>query len=214
MALQLFGKPEKYEPASLTVEGKASREQETNFLAFGDVQPSHAGKEYATAANPKNVDGSTNWAVQLDDTFAKPGVWKYRYQNIAPKTGGVYGTGYIDMGVSKKDRVELKTGSELMGGISEMLARNDGDETTGFGYQFTNDFAYENYGYKEQAKKEKMQAQAINGFKDGDTSVCPEGMSWNGMGCFPAFGGGGACAFGWEKNEDGRCELSKRQHIA
>lgn len=217
MALQLFGKPEKYAPASLSEEGKSMRKAETNFLTFKDVRSKRAGKEYQTAADPKNPDGSTNWAVQLDDTFAQPGVWKFRYHNIAPDVSGVSGFGYIDKGVPEEYRVELQRGAELMSAKRE-LALRDGDEAVSLSNSFElGNFGYEQYGYKEQGsganRVENMQAQAINGFRSGDTSICPAGLTWNGLGCVPETGGQGICAFGWE-SKNGRCELTTRQHIA
>jgi hypothetical protein len=119
----------------------------------------------------KKADGSPDWAVQLDDTFAKPGVWQFKYKNIAPPT--TEGTGYMDMGVAENRRVELATGyaEELMRG--KAMAR-------------TNDFEYANYGFKQTGVA---------------PSVKKERMS-------------GECEFGWHLNEDGRCQLDRKQRIA
>lgn len=185
MSLNLFGKPSQFATAPASAATKSHRQSETNFLAFSDPQSAHANpKEFMSAEAvtkfertqhrvplAKNADGSPDWAVQLDDTFAKPGVWQFRYKNIAPPV--TQGTGYIDMGVPANRRVELASG------YADELMRGKHDSRT-------LDFEYANYGYKEQGiapsvKKEAMSAE---------------------------------CEFGWHLNQDGRCQLDRKQRIA
>jgi len=176
MSLNLFGKPPQFASTPMSAATSGHRASETNFLAFTDAQSQHANsKEFMSAEAvtkfertqhrvpmAKNADGSPDWAVQLDDTFAKPGVWQFKYKNIAPPI--TQGTGYIDMGVPENRRVELATGyaEELMSGKS--MAR-------------TNDFEYANYGYKEQgiapaAKKEAMSGQCEFGWHLNSDGRC------------------------------------------
>lgn len=153
MSLQLFGSTPAIEPMPLTAKARQMRKNQTNFLALSGPK---RGTEKMTG------DGSSiDWAKELDDTFAKPGVWQFRYQSIAPR--GATGTGYIDMGVPKSKRVELQYGHKS--GQALVKARMGQPHTA---------WQYESYGYHEKATgyapEEKNTAE-----HDGDEEVCPAG---------------------------------------
>lgn len=128
MSLQLFGSDVDIKPMPLTEEARTMREKDTNFLAF-----------YPKKENMGGEVANKDWAKELDDTFAKPGVWAFRYQSIAPQP--LTGTGYIDMGVPKNKRVELQYGHKS--GQQLTHARMG---------QPHNAWAYQSYGYTEQAR--------------------------------------------------------------
>ena len=72
-----------FPPAELDNYAKQMRDKQTNFLAFNKTMPKYMAVEYAKAQ-------STDWAAQLDDTFAKKGVWDMRYADVAnPYAAGV-----------------------------------------------------------------------------------------------------------------------------
>lgn len=161
MSLQLFGSTPPIKPLPLTEEAKQMRQNQTNFLAFSGPK---RGTERMAG------DGaSINWAAELDDTFAKPGVWQFRYQSIAPR--GATGTGYIDTGVAKSKQVELQYGHKS--GQALVKARMGQPHPA---------WQYQSYGYQENATgyapepenmsapKEKSTAQY-----DDDEVVCPSG---------------------------------------
>lgn len=85
-----FDTPQKddFKPMPLNNFGRENRAKQTNFLTFNKQLPSYMAVEYAKASAMPG--GGQDWAAELDDTFAKPGVTKFRYSGIAnPFAAGI-----------------------------------------------------------------------------------------------------------------------------
>lgn len=116
------------------------REQDTNFLAF-----------YPKKENMEGEVPNKDWAKELDDTFAKPGVWAFRYQSIAPQP--LTGTGYMDMGVPKSKRVELQYGHKSGQQLTHARMGQPHDA-----------WAYQSYGYTEHATGYAPEPEKATGY--------------------------------------------------
>ena len=159
-------------PLPLNNYSKKMRKDDTNFLTFNKPQPSYIPVEFAKGAN------DADWAVELDDTFAKEGVWDFRYEDVA----NPYAAGYVynrDMGgpdIFKTEPDNSKSKSEYMGAdnkkilgmrvvkkekagvapyVSKTVDKYDSIKPASYDNR-----AYEKYGYKEMGIRDEDQGGA------------------------------------------------------
>ncbi len=141
------------------------RDKQTNFLAFNKTMPKYMAVEYAKGQG-------TDWAAQLDDTFAKKGVWQLRYGDVAnPYAAGVdynRDMGGPDIFKIKPDSAKIGTvSSEYMSGSKKFMGLPVKKEKAGVAdyikatvggskrfntvkpMAYKTENAYETYGYKE-----------------------------------------------------------------
>jgi hypothetical protein len=180
--IQAFDSPAKdnFKPLHLDNYAQGTRANQTNFLTFNKPTPSYKAVEFASGSDASGHD----WAVELDDTFAKPGVFKFRYEDVANPIAA--GHDYnIDMG--GKNIFKLKPGSasvesmnakknkQFMGmpvkGRKEKAAVADYVlDTVGADHKYDNEKpaqygAYKEYGYKEMGISGKKVVENQKGAK-------------------------------------------------
>ena len=104
------------QPMHLSNYAKQMRKDDTNFLTFNKTKPAYMAVEFAKAET-----GERDWAVELDDTFAKNGVWDFRYTNIANPyaAGDVYNRDMGGPNIFKT--VPDNTRSEAMGATGKKV---------------------------------------------------------------------------------------------
>ena len=128
--LQPFDNPDtdSFKPLPLNNFARETRKQQTNFLTFNKQQPSYQAVEFARGASANG--GGTDWSAELDDTFAKRGVWDFRYDDVAnPVAAGVdynRDMGGPDIFKIKPESARPGTSiAEQMGGASRASSTQD-----------------------------------------------------------------------------------------
>lgn len=226
-SIQVFGPVRQLEPLRLNSTAVKYNFDGTDFLAFNKPLSSQPVVEFAHAESPVPYSWEGVWPGKLRvkqtdpmlvNTFAKPGVFNFRYKDVAnPIAYGSdfqydFGSGRPGPGVLAAERAMGDTAAMYDDPMPPPVRRQMifTEKMKAYDGPIVNppDHAYENYGYKETTTWTRNGAdQSVERTRvmGDDSSACGPGESWVDGQCFNGQPAVASCPPGWRYHDDGQC---------
>jgi hypothetical protein len=222
-SIQLFGPVRQLEPLRLNPTAVEYSYKGTDFLAFNKPLSSQPVVEFAHAESSAPYNWNGVWPGKLRvsqtdpmlvDTFAKPGVFNFRYKDVAnPVAYGSdfqydYGPGRPGPGVVAAERAIGDAMDPMPPPVRRQMIF-----TEKLRADIVNppENAYENYGYKETATWTRIggspSAAEKSRVMDNDNNACGPNESWVDGQCFAGQHAVASCPPGYTYRSDGQCHL-------
>lgn len=231
-SIQVFGPVRQLEPLRLNSTAVKYNFDGTDFLAFNKPLSSQPVVEFAHAESPVPYNWEGVWPGKLRvkqtdpmlvDTFAKPGVFNFRYKDVAnPIAYGSdfqydFGSGRPGPGVIAAERATGDTAAMYDDPMPPPVRRQMiftekiKEKMKAYNGPVANppEHAYENYGYKETTTWTRNGASQSSAEKtrvmSNDSVGCEPNDSWVDGQCFAGQNAVASCPPGYRYHDDGQC---------
>lgn len=226
MALQLFGAPRALEPLHLNPTAVRFAQRGTDFLAFNRPLSSEPAVEFATAQSAPTWPGVWPGGLKVRDTdpelrhsFAKPGIFGFRYKDIANPVAYAsdynidFGPGHKGPGVVAAERLaadawDPKQDPMPPPPMRQMIFTEKESGTGGSPLVKPPANAYSTYGYQEVAAwlpRAGASTSEKTVVMNMDPNKCRPGESLVNGFCFASTNARTSCPPGWQYGNDGQC---------